>query len=68
MKEYYIGGGNYWGEDSPNEYFNKTVVPALKKMGLSEKNIDKVAKMVVEIYDTGYSNGAHNTECALNEG
>jgi hypothetical protein len=67
MKEYYIGSGNYWGEEGPNEYFNKEVVPALKKMKMSEKDIDKIAKMFVEIYDIGYSNGSHNTECALNE-
>ena len=49
------------------EYFNKEVVPALKKMKMSDKDIDKIAQMFVEIYDIGYSNGSHNAECALNE-
>jgi len=43
------------------------IVPALLKMGIKEKDMDKVANMFVEIYDIGYSNGSHNTECALNE-
>jgi len=68
MKEnYYIGSGDYWGENKPNDKFNKIMVPALLKMGIKEKDMDKVASMFVEIYDIGYSNGSHNTECALNE-
>ena len=64
---YYIGGGDYWGENKPNDKFNTVIVPALLKMGIKEKDMDKVANMFVEIYDIGYSNGSHNTECALNE-
>ena len=64
---YYIGGGDYWGENKPNDKFNKVMVPTLLKMGIKEKDMDKVASMFVEIYDIGYSNGSHNTECALNE-
>ena len=64
---YYIGSGDYWGENKPNDKFNKVMVPALLDMGIKEKDMAKVADMFVEIYDIGYSNGSHNTECALNE-
>ncbi len=64
---YYIGSGDYWGENKPNDKSNKVMVPALLKMGIKEKDMDKVAAMFEEIYDIGYSNGSHNTECALNE-
>lgn len=64
---YYIGSGNYWGENKPNDKFNKEMVPILLKLGIKEKDMDKVADMFVEIYDIGYSNGSHCTECAYNE-
>ena len=34
---YYIGGGDYWGENKPNDKFNKVMVPALLKMELKKK-------------------------------
>jgi len=68
MKEnYYIGSGDYFGKNGPNEKFNKVMVPALLKMGIKPKDMDKVASMFEEIYEIGYSNGSDNTECALNE-
>ena len=67
LNTFYIGSGNYWGEDGPNEKFNKEMVPELLKLGIKEKDLKKVVNMFVEIYDIGYSNGSHNTECALND-
>lgn len=68
MKEnYYIGEGDYWGENKPNDKFNKVMVPALLKMGIKEKDMDKVASMFEEIYEIGYSNGADSAECELDE-
>ena len=64
---YYIGSGDYFGNNSPNEKFNKEIVPTLLKLGIKEKDINKVASMFEDIYDMGYSNGADNIECALNE-
>jgi len=64
---YYIGSGNYWGENKPNDKFNKEMVPILLKLGIKEKDMDKVANMFTEIYDIGYSNGSHWTECEYNE-
>lgn len=64
---YYIGSGNYWGENKPNDKFNKEMIPILLKLGIKEKDMDKVADMFVEIYDIGYSNGSHCMECAYNE-
>ena len=63
MKEYYIGSGDYFGKNGPNDYFNKTFVPYLKRIGLSDKQINEVSKMTVEIYDIGYSNGYDNAVC-----
>lgn len=69
MKEYkyYIGGGDYFGENHPNDLFNDTYVPRLKALGIKEKNMKEVALMFVEIYEIGYSNGADNREGELND-
>lgn len=67
LNTFYIGSGNYWGEDGPNEKFNKEMIPELLKLGIKEKDLKKVVNMFVEIYDIGYSNGSHNAECALND-
>ena len=66
-KNYYIGGGDYFGKNGPNELFNKTYVPCLKKLGIDDKNMDEVAKMFEVIYNIGYSNGADNENGALND-
>lgn len=66
-KEYYIGSGDYFGENGPNEKFNKEFVPFLKKLKIKEKDIDKIAKYVEEFYSIGYSNGADNENGALND-
>ena len=60
MTDYYIGSGDYFGNNGPNELFNKTYVPRLKKLGIKEKDMYEVAKMFEAIYDIGYSNGADN--------
>ena len=64
---YYIGSGDYFGNNDPSEKFNKEIVPALLKLGIKEKDMDKVASMFEDIYDMGYWNGVDNTEWALNE-
>lgn len=60
MKEFYIGGGDYYGYNEPNEKFNKEMVPALLKLGIKEEDMDKVAAMFEEIYGIGYENGTDN--------
>ena len=60
MSDFYIGSGDFFGENGPNEKFNKEIVPELLKMGIKEKDLPKVAKMFTEIYDIGYSNGVDN--------
>lgn len=65
--KYYIGSGDYFGKNSPNELFNDTYVPRLKELGIKEKDMKEVAKMFVKIYDIGWSNGADNRECEMNE-
>ena len=57
---YYIGSGDYFGKNGPNEKFNSKMVPALLKMGVKPKDMDKIASMFEEIYDIGYSNGMDN--------
>ena len=55
--KYYIGSGDLFGEDGPNEIFNDVYVERLKKLGIKEKDIKEVAKMFENIYDIGYQNG-----------
>lgn len=45
-KEYYIGSGDYFGNNKPNDKFNKETVPYLNTLKLKEKDIDKITKYV----------------------
>ena len=56
-QDYYIGEGDYMGDDCPNENFNKVIVPRLLELGIKPENIDEVAKMFADIYRIGFSNG-----------
>jgi len=56
-QDYYIGGGDYMGDDCPNENFNKVTVPRLLELGIKPENMDEVAKMFADIYQIGFSNG-----------
>jgi len=56
-QDYYIGGGNYMGDNCPNKNFNKVIVPRLLELGIKPDDIDEVAKMFADIYEIGYSNG-----------
>ena len=46
---YYIGGGDYFGDNCPNENFNKVIVPRLLELGIKPENMDEVAKMFADI-------------------
>lgn len=65
--DFYIGSGDYFGKNGPNELFNKTYVYRLTKLGIKEKDMGEVAHMFEEIYSIGYSNGADNAEASFNE-
>ena len=65
--KYYIGSGDPFGEDGPNELFNDSYVDRLKELGISEKNMKEVAKMFEEIYDIGYRNGYSSSTFDSNE-
>ena len=60
MTNFYIGPGDFYGENSPNEKFNKEIVPRLRELGIKEKDLKEVAKMFTEIYDLGWENGRDN--------
>lgn len=66
--DYYIGGGNYIGGNCPNENFNKVIVPRLLEMGIKPENMDEVAKMFVDIYEIGFSNGEDYVYGDMQEG
>lgn len=57
---FYIGPGDFYGENGPNEKFNEEIVPRLLKLGIKEKDLKEVAKMFEEIYDLGWENGRDN--------
>ena len=42
MSDFYIGSGDFFGENGPNEKFNKEIVPKLLKMGIKEKDLKEV--------------------------
>lgn len=43
------------------------MVPRLLELGISKKDMDEVAKMFVDIYDIGYSNGDNNARGDMEE-
>ncbi len=63
---YYIGGGDFYGMNGPNENFNTKYVPRLLELGIHPENMDEVVQMFRDIYEIGFSNG-ENVECALSE-
>ena len=69
MKDnYYIGGGDYLGNNSPNEKFNKVYVPRLLELGIKPEDMDEVASMFEDVYEAGWSNGENCTYGDLQEG
>ena len=64
---YYIGIGDYFGDNCPNENFNKVIVPRLLELGIKPENMDEVAKMFSDIYEIGYSNGDNCACCDMSE-
>jgi len=36
---FYIGSGDYFGENGPNDLFNDVYVPRLKRLGIKKKRI-----------------------------
>ena len=66
--DYYIGGGNYFGDNCPNENFNKVIVPRLLELGIKPENMDEVAKMFADIYEIGFSNGNNCAYGDIQEG
>ena len=65
---YYIGGGNYFGDNCPNENFNKVIVPRLLELGIKPENMDEVVEMFADIYEIGYSNGDNCAYGDMQEG
>ena len=58
--DYYIGGCDYMGNNSPNKKFNNEIVPRLLELGISPDDMDEVANMFEDIYQIGYKNGEDN--------
>ena len=58
---YYIGGGDYLGNNSPNDNFNNKFVPRLLELGIKPDDMDEVANMFADVYEIGFSNGENCT-------
>ena len=41
---YYIGGGDYFGNNGPNEKFNNEIAPRLLELGISPDDMDEVPR------------------------
>lgn len=64
--DYFIGGGDFMGNDGPNEIFNTQYVPRLLELGIHPENMDEIAQMFRDVYNIGFSNG-DNVACALSD-
>ena len=65
---YYIGGGDYFGNNGPNEKFNNEIAPRLLELGISPDDMDEVARIFEDIYQIGYENGENNVYGEIQEG
>ena len=65
---YYIGGGDYLGNNSPNDDFNNKFVPRLLELGIKPDDMDEVANMFADVYEIGFSNGENCTWGGIQEG
>lgn len=65
---YYIGGGDYLGNNSPNDDFNNKFVPRLLELGIKPDDMDEVANMFADVYEIGFSNGENCTWGDIQEG
>lgn len=66
--KYYIGCDDYFGiNESPNKIFNNEIVPYLESCGLKEKQIRDVWKMVTELAESAWRNGADNERCSIDD-
>ena len=66
--KYYIGCADYFGEDNePDEIFNNKIVPYLESCGLDESQIKDIWRMVTDLAEAAYSNGADNERCSIDD-
>lgn len=67
-KTYYVGCTDYFGTNTkPGDIANKELVPFLKKLKISERNIDEIMEMVIRIADEAWSNGSDSCEHEMND-
>ena len=66
--KYWIGCQDYFGKnDVPNKIFNNRIVPYLESCGLKENQIKDIWKLVAELADNAWCNGADDARCSINE-
>lgn len=56
----HLNAGDAFGNNSPNDKFNKELVPILSKYNVSLNDFEKVYEIVRDIYNIGYENGEHD--------
>lgn len=66
-KKYYIGSGDYFGKCKADDTFHYEMIPLLKKLNIKETDIDKISKIVSEIYSLAYNDGYDNCEHEVSE-
>lgn len=66
-KKYYIGSGNYFGKCKATDTFHNEMLPLLKKLNIKETDIDKISKIISEIYSLAYNDGYDNCEYEVSE-
>jgi len=67
VTNFYIGCEDYFGKDTtPDDLFNDKLIPLLKRYGIkSDTKLNEIARIVRDISEASYSNGADNAECEI---
>lgn len=66
MIKNFFGTSDYFGKNNTTPKY-KNLVKKLKKLGLSDDNINDIMRDVSDIESNGYSNGADNAEKEASE-
>lgn len=66
MIKNFFGTSDYYGKNNTTPKYKK-LVEKLKKLGLSDDNINDIMHDVSDIESDGYSNGVDNAEKEANE-
>ena len=66
-KEYKFYCSDPFGDNNPDDIFNKRILPILMKYSFKEKDIDSIVNHIDDMLQIVYENGGQNEAFSQNE-